>query len=139
MEQFSFNLLSGLLGALVGAFVTLYVTREKQKRNAIDAMISLVFPIGFNAWWKEDNGKPALLIHDKYAELWGAYSALQASLPFWKTKQFDKAWHKFMAIDYYHDIPNDQPSKLFQKGTHDSRDEVVKNSSEFIQYVNTLR
>jgi len=44
-----------------------------------------------------------------------------------------------MAVDYYDEIPDDQYSKVFQKGTHESREEAVQRSAEFIRYLVGLR
>ncbi len=102
-------------------------------------MLALVYPIGFKSWWTPEEGKPALIFHENYSELWGAYAALRAALPWWKRKKLDKAWQRYMVIDYYDQIPEDEYSKVFQKGTHKSREEAVERSGEFVRYLIGLR
>jgi len=102
-------------------------------------MVALVYPLGFKSWWEPDPGKPALIFHELYPQLWEAQASLRAALPWCKRKVFDAAWQKFMAIEYFNDIPNDQLSKIFQKGTYKTRDEAVERSAEFLVYLNGLR
>jgi len=44
-----------------------------------------------------------------------------------------------MVIDYYDQIPEDEYSKVFQKGIHKSREEAVAKSGEFVRYLIGLR
>jgi hypothetical protein len=44
-----------------------------------------------------------------------------------------------MVVDYYDQIPNDEYSKVFHKGTHKSREEAVEKSAEFVRYLVALR
>ena len=44
-----------------------------------------------------------------------------------------------MVIDYYDQIPDEQYSKVFQKGTHKTREEAVERSGEFVKYLIQLR
>ena len=131
--------MSGVIGAILGASVTIWINYVNRKIAAVERMLSLVYPIGFKSWWKPEEGKPALIFHENYSELWGAYAALRAALPWWKRKKLDKAWQRYMAIDYYDQIPDDQYSKVFQKGTHKSREEAVDRSGEFVRYLIGLR
>ena len=80
-----------------------------------------------------------MIFHEHYSELWGASAALRAALPWWKRSGFDKAWQRYMRIEYYDQIPNDQYYKIFQKGTHRSREEAVERSAQFILYLIKLR
>jgi len=84
-------------------------------------------------------GKPALIFQKHYAELWTAYATLRSALPWWRRKGLDTEWQKYMVIDYYNLIPEKQYSKIFQKGTHKTREDAVKSSSEFVRYIITLR
>ena len=43
-----------------------------------------------------------------------------------------------MVMEYYDQIPEDEYAKVFQKGTHPSREEAVKRSADFIRYLNQL-
>ena len=139
MEQFLTNLAAGFLGALIGAYVTIRINSGNRKVAAVEQMLSLVYPLGFKSWWQPVQGKPALIFHDNYPQLWEAQASLRAALPWFKRKEFDQAWQKFMAIEYYDEIPNKQPSKVFQKGTYSTRDEAVQKSADFIFYLNGLR
>lgn len=139
MEQYILNLASALIGAIIGAYVAIRINSANRRIAAIEKMLALVYPIGFKSWWKPEEGKPALIFHENYSELWGAYAGLRAALPWWKRKGLDKAWQRYMAIDYYDQIPDDQHSKIFQKGTHKSREEAVEKSSEFVRYLIELR
>ena len=139
MEQYILNLTSGFIGAILGAYVAIKINNANRKVVAIEKMLSLVYPIGFKSWWEPEQGKPALIFQEKYSELWGAYAALRAALPWWKRKGLDKAWQKYMVIDYYDQIPEDQYSKVFQKGTHKSREEAVERSGEFVRYLIKFR
>ena len=139
MEQFMLSLVSGFLGAILGAYVAIRINSGNRKVAAVEDMLALVYPIGFKSWWQPDEGKPALIFHEHYSELWAAYAALRAALPCWKGKGLDAAWQKYMVIDYYDQIPNEQYSKLFQKGTHKTRDEAVERSGEFVNYLIQLR
>lgn len=139
MEQYIFNLTSGFIGAIVGACVAILINSANRKVAAIEKMLSLVYPIGLKSWWEPQEGKPALIFHENYSELWSAYAALRAALPWWRRKGLDKAWQKYMVIDYYDQIPEDQYSKVFQKGTHKSREEAVERSGEFVSYLIKLR
>jgi len=139
MEQNILNLTSGVIGAILGAYIAIRINSANRKIASVGKMLSLVYPIGFKSWWSPDEGKPALIFHENYSELWGAYAALRATLPCWKRKELDKAWQKYMAIDYYDQIPEDQHSKVFQKGTHGSREEAVEKSAEFVRYLIKLR
>jgi hypothetical protein len=139
MEQNLLILTSGFIGAILGAYVAIRINSANRKVAAVEKMLSLVYRLGFKSWWNPDQGKPAIIFHDNYPELWSAYAALRATLPFWKRKEFDKAWHSYMAIDYYDQISEDQHSKVFQKGTHRTKEEAVEKSAEFIRYLVTLR
>ena len=133
------NLTSAFVGAIIGAYVAIRINRANRRIAATEKMLALVYPIGFKSWWKPEEGKPALIFHENYSELWGAYSALRAALPWWKRKGLDKAWQRYMMIDYYDRIPEDEYSKVFHKGTHKSREEAVERSGEFIRYLVELR
>ena len=139
MGQFVINLASGLIGALLGVCVAIRINSENRKVAAVENMLALVYPLGFKSWWQPDKGKPAQIFHEKYSELWSAYAALRAALPFWKRKKLDAAWQKYMDIDYYDDIPEKQLSKVFHKGTHKTREEAVEKSGEFINFLTKLR
>lgn len=139
MEQYILNLTSGFIGAIVGACVAILINSANRKVSAIEKMLSLVYPIGFKSWWKPEEGKPGLIFQENYSELWGAYAALRAALPWWRRKGLDRAWQRYMVIDYYDQIPEDQYSKVFQKGTHKSREEAVERSGEFVRYLIELR
>ncbi|OGT72985.1 MAG: hypothetical protein A2W76_02785 [Gammaproteobacteria bacterium RIFCSPLOWO2_12_47_11] len=139
MEQFLTNLASGFLGALVGAYVTIRINSGNRKVAAVEHMLALVYPLGFRSWWEPGQGKTALIFHENYPQLWEAQASLRAALPWFKRKELDSAWQKFMAIEYFNEIPNDQPSKIFQKGTYNTRDEAVQKSAEFLAYLNGLR
>ena len=135
MEQIMLSLVSGILGAIIGSYITIKINRDNRKVAAVEHMLSLVYPIGFKSWWEPDEGRPALIFHDKYTELWAAYAALRAALPCWKRKGIDAAWQKYMVINYYDQIPDEQYSKVFQKGTHKTREEAVERSGEFVNYL----
>jgi hypothetical protein len=139
MEQFLLSLASGFLGAILGSYVTIRINSGNRKVAAIEKMLSLVYPIGFKSWWQPEEGRPALIFHEHYSELWAAYTALRAALPWWKRKRLDAAWNKYMVIDYYDQIPDDEHSKVFQKGTHKTREEAVERSGEFVKYLIELR
>lgn len=139
MAQVLISLTSGLVGAILGVLGAMQVNRVNRRHDAVDALVALVYPIGFKAWWKPDDGKPALGIHERYAELWAAYVALRKWLPSRKRTRLDSAWKEFAAIDWYDDIPDNEPGKVFQKGTHMSREEVVQKSQQFIRFLTELR
>lgn len=139
MEQYILNMASALIGATIGAYVAIHINRANRRIATTEKMLSLVYPIGFKSWWKPEEGKSALIFHENYSELWGAYAALRAALPWWKRKGLDKAWQRYMVIDYYDQIPDDELSKVFKKGTHKSREEAVEKSGEFIRYLIELR
>ncbi len=133
------SLASGFLGAIIGAYVAIRIDTGNRKIAAVDHMLSLVYPIGFKSWHEPVDGKPALIFHEHYPQLWAAYAALRAALPRWKRKGLDAAWQKYMVIDYYDQIPDGQYSKIFQKGTHKTREEAVARSGEFVRYLVELR
>lgn len=139
MEQYLLSLTSAFVGAIIGASVAIWINRANRRIAATEKMLALVYPIGFKSWWTPEEGKPALIFHENYSELWGAYAALRAALPWWKRKKLDKAWQRYMVIDYYDQIPEDEYSKVFQKGTHKSREEAVERSGEFVRYLIGLR
>lgn len=139
MEAFLTNIASGFLGALIGAYVAIRINAGNRKIEATENLVALVYPLGFKSWWEPDQGKPALIFHDCFPQLWEAQASLRAALPWFKRKEFDAAWQKFMAIEYFNDIPRDQLSRIFQKGTYTSRDEAVERSAEFLVYLNGLR
>jgi hypothetical protein len=139
MEQILTNLASGFLGSLVGAYITIRINSSNRKVVAVENMLALVYPLGFKSWYEPDQGKPALIFHERYPQLWQAHASLRAALPFFKRKEFDAAWQKFMAIEYFDVIPNDQSSKIFQKGAYSTREESVQRSAEFLAYLNGLR
>lgn len=139
MEHLLTNLASGFLGSLVGAYVTIWINGSNKKVVAVENMLALVYPLGFKSWYEPDQGGPALVFHERYPQLWQAHASLRAALPCFKRKEFDSAWQKFMAIEYFDEIPNDQASKVFQKGTFSTRAESVQRSAEFLAYLNRLR
>jgi hypothetical protein len=139
MKHYILNLTSGVIGAILGAYVATWINRANRRVAAVERMLSLAYPIGFKSWWKPEEGKPALIFHEHYSELWGAYTALRAALPWWKRTGLDKAWQQYMVIKYYDQIPEDQYSKVFEKGTHRSREEAVEKSAEFVRYLIELR
>ena len=139
MEQLMLSLVSGFVGAILGAYVAIRINSGNRKVVAVERMLSIVYPIGFKSWWQPDEGKPGLIFHEHYSELWAAYAALRPALPCWKRKELDAAWQKYMVIDYYDQIPNEQYSKVFQKGTHKTREEAVERSGEFVNYLIKLR
>lgn len=139
MKEYLLSLTSGLIGTIVGVWMAGWINRSNRKVAAIERMVSLVYPIGFKSWWQPEPGKPALIFHENYSDLWGAYAALRAALPWWKRKGLDTAWKNYMVIGYYDTIPDSEYSKVFLKGTHNSREEAVEKSSEFIRYLVKLR
>lgn len=139
MKEYFLNLTSGLIGTMLGVWIAGWINSANRKVAAIEKMLSLVYPIGFKSWWKPEEGKPALIFHENYSELWCAYAALRAALPWWKRKGLEKAWQRYMVIDYYEKIPDDEYSKVFQKGTHKTREEAVERSGEFVRYLIELR
>ena len=139
MEQFLTNLASGFLGALIGAYVAIRINNGNRKISAVENMIALVYPLGFKSWWEPEQGKPAMIFHEQYPQLWKAQASLRAALPWFKRKEFDSKWQRFMAIEYFNEIPDEQLSKIFQKGTYNTRDEAVERSAEFLVYLNGLR
>jgi len=139
MQQIMLGLASGILGAILGAWAAFKLNKDNARAAAIENMLSLVYPIGFKSWWQPEQGKPALIFHDQYPALWSAYARLRSALPRRMRKKCDDAWHQYMAIDYYDQIPEDQPSKVFSKGTHKTREEAIKRSAEFIKYLVALR
>jgi hypothetical protein len=139
MEHVILSLVSGLIGAIIGAGGALWINSTNHRVAAIEKMISLVYPIGFRSWYEPEEGKPDKIFYDSYSELWGAYAALRAALPWWKRKGLDKAWQQYAAIEYYDEIPEDEYSKIFQRGTHISKREAVERSSEFVRYLLKLR
>lgn len=139
MEQLLLSLVSGIIGALLGAYVSIRINSSNRKVTAVERMLSLVHIIGFKSWWEPEKEKPAVIFHENYSELWSAYASLRSALPLWKRKGLDIAWTKYMVMDYYKDIPKEQVSRFFQKGTHKSRDEAVEKSGEFISYLTKLR
>lgn len=139
MEHYILPLTSGFIGAILGAAVALRINHANRKLAAVERMLSLVYPIGFKSWWQPEEGKPGLIFHENYSGLWGAYAALRAALPRRKRKGLDKAWHRYMVVDYYNEIPDDDHSKVFHKGTHKSREEAVQRSGELVRYLVGLR
>lgn len=131
MEQLVLSLASGLIGALLGAYVAIRINSDNRRVAAIENMLALVYPIAFKSWWQPDEVKPALIFQEKYPELWSAHAALRAALPFWKRKGLDSAWQKFMVIEYYDKIPEEQLTKVFNRGAHETREEAVEKSGEF--------
>ena len=65
MEQIMLSLVSGILGAIIGSYITIKINRDNRKVAAVEHMLSLVYPIGFKSWWEPDEGRPALIFHDK--------------------------------------------------------------------------
>ena len=139
MEHYILPLTSGFIGAILGAAVAFRINSSNRKVAAVEKMLSLVYPIGFKSWWQPEEGKPGLIFHENYSELWAAYAALRAALPWWKRKGLDKAWHRYMVVDYYDEIPDHEYSKVFHKGTHKSREEAVQQGGEFVRYLVGLR
>jgi len=140
MEQYTLNLLSGLIGTVFGVSITVWMNYVNRKDAAITRMISLVYPIGFTSWWHGEEWKADSIFHEQYSELWGAYTALRSALPCWKRNELDKSWQKFMVMDHYYDkLPEEDISKIFQKGTHKTKDEAVQCSSKFVHYLIQLR
>lgn len=139
MEHYILPLVSGFVGAILGAFVALGINSANRRIAATEKMLSLVYLIGFRSWSNPDEGRPGMIFHENYSELWNASAALRAALPWRKQKGFDKAWQKYMRIEYYDEIPEDQYSKIFQKGTHRSKEEAVERSAEFVRYLIRLR
>lgn len=138
MEQFTVSLLSGLLGAIIGAWAAVRINSTNRRTAAVQHMLSIVYPIGFQSWWDPDEGRPELIFHERYAELWAGYAALKAALPRWRRTAFDHAWQEYMAIEYFNEIPNAEYSKIFQKGVHRTREDAVRRSSQFITYLRAL-
>lgn len=136
MEQFLTNIASGFLGALIGACVAIRINYENRQISAVEDMIALVYPLGFESFWEPDQARPAMIFHEHYPQLWRAQASLRAALPWFKRKEFDTKWQRFMAIN---EIPDDQWSKVFLKGTYTTRDEAVQRSAEFLEYLNGLR
>ena len=86
MEQYLLNLTSAFVGAITGAYAAIRINSANRRIAVIEKMLALVNPIGFKSWWKPEDGKPALIFHENYSELLGAYSALRAALPWWNRK-----------------------------------------------------
>jgi hypothetical protein len=139
MDSVTSNLLSGLIGALIGASISFYVHYRSRLDAARQKLLGLVYRLGFQSWWNPESGKPALIFHDNYPALWEAYAELRRYLPVWRRKSLDKAWQKYMRIEYYDEIPDDEPWKVFQKGTVTSRDEAVRVSGEFVRFLTNMR
>ena len=118
--------------------MTISINNNNRKIVSIERMMSVVYPLGFKCWYQPDKVEHCSIFHDNYSKLWEAYASLRASLPFFKRKGLDKAWHHYMAIEYYDEIPDTQPSKIFQKGVHRSREDAIERSSKFIKYLNML-
>jgi hypothetical protein len=143
MGQLFFNLLSGIIGVIVGALISVWINQVNRKDAAIGKMLSIVFPIGFKLHWSQDaedprwsaTSQPSLKFHENYSHLWNAYAELRAALPFWKRKELEQAWQSYMNVKYFDQIPNDEPHKIFHKGTHSTRDAALTASSDFIRYL----
>ena len=139
MEQLMLSLASGLIGTIIGAYIAIRLSSRNRTIAAIERLLSLVYPIGFMSWHQPNEGKPALIFQEHYSELWAAYAALRPALPCWKRRRLDTAWQRYMVMEYYDQIPDGQPSKVFQKGTHKTRDEALERSAEFVRYLIKLR
>lgn len=133
------NLLSGLIGALIGAFITSYFYYRSRQDSARQKLLGLVYQLGFKSHWDPEPGRPALIFHEHYPRLWEAYADLRRSLPRWRRKSLDKAWQKYVKVEYYKDIPDDQISKVFFKGTVSTKEEAVRVSSEFVIFLSGMR
>lgn len=133
------DLFSGVLGALIGAFVAFRISSVSRRSSAIDEMIAAVYPLGFKSHWEPNSAAPALIFHEAYPDLWKARASLRRTLSRFKQRKFDGAWQKFMAIEYYEQIPSDEWSKIFFKGTYASKDEAIRRSAEFLKYLEELR
>ena len=86
MEPIFLSLISGLSGSIFGAYVTTRIYKSAKKNEAINNMLSLVHSIGFHSQHSKDIGQPSLIFHDKYSELWIAYTALINTVPLWKKR-----------------------------------------------------
>ncbi len=139
MNPVVFNLLSGLIRALIGAFITFYLYYRSRQDAARQKLLGLVYQLGFKSYWNPELGKPGIIFHDRYPSLWEAYADLRRSLPLWKGTTLDKAWHKYVKIDYYDDIPDDEISKVFSKGIPSTKEEAVRVSSEFVSFLSKMR
>ncbi len=140
MDSISLNLISGLLGALIGAGISLYIYRRSQMETARQKLLALVYQLGFESWHNPQEGKPGIIFYEHYRVLWVLYTELRQCLLLpWKRKKFDKAWQKYMRIDYYDEIPDNEFYKIFSLGTHTSKEEAVRASSEFVSFLTKLR
>ena len=131
--------LSGLIGAIIGVCVALWINWNNRKVAEIERMLSVVYPIGFKSWWEPDQSNPSRIFHENASQLWGAYVALYAELPWWRRKGLRKAWQKCILPDYYDQIPADEPAKIFEKPPYETTSEASRRSAEFIRYLLELR
>lgn len=140
MDSISLNLILGLLGALIGAGISLYIYRRSQMETARQKLLALVYQLGFESWHNPQEGKPGIIFHEHYRFLWVSYTELRQCLLLpWKRKRFDKAWHGYMRMDDYDEIPDDEFYKIFSKGTHTSKEEAVRASSEFVSFLTKMK
>jgi hypothetical protein len=140
MTSLLFNLISGLVGALIGAGISIYIYRRSQRDAAQQKLLAMVYRLGFESWYNPQEGKPGLIFHEHYNLLWSLYAELrQCILMPWNRKRLDKAWQKYMHMDnYYDEIPNSEFWKIFAKGTHTSKEEAVRASSEFVDFLRKI-
>lgn len=140
------DLLSGLIGAIIGALVgsglAAYSAYLRRLTEAIENLLAIVFSIGFALHWDSEGtyaGRPAVPFHDNYTKLWTNYRRLRALLLMPKAREtLDEKWCEYMDMTYWGDLPQDMPSRFFQKGTHTDRPQAIDRSGEFIEYLLTM-
>jgi hypothetical protein len=131
--------LSGLIGALIGAGVALWISWANRRVAAIEQLLAVVYALGFRSYFEPDGNKRSRMLYARLPQLWGAYAALRAVLPWWQRPGLDTAWYMYIALAYYEQIPADDPASLFHKPPYDTVTEAPQRSAAFIRYLLTLR
>jgi hypothetical protein len=132
-------LLSGLIGALIGAGVALGISWANRRLAAIEQLLAVVYALGYTSYFAPDESNPSHIFYARFPELWGAYAALRAVLPWWQRPGLETAWHTYIRMEYYEQIPADDPASLFHKPLYDTVREARERSTAFIRYLLTLR
>ena len=133
MDPLVSNLLSGLVGAVVGALIAAFISMYIYYRSRLDAarqkLMGAVFRFGYQLWWNPDRGEPLKVLNENYPALWEAYADLRRCVPVWKQKGLDKAWQKYVKLDHYDEIPDEEViMKVFLRGSATERQETAKLS-----------
>ena len=104
-------LMSGFAGAVIGATIVWYVGHREQVIIAKHRLRILLLGNGYEIWYGSKR-EPWQVIDSNRVEVHAAYLALCVCVLPWRRAAIGINWKEYTGVEYYDDLPDDEPSKI---------------------------